>query len=105
MMEEKNIEIEKGNRMLYQKIRKIKLKNVFKSDKKVDISHQPEEEDILFSMNNTKGVSLPHVSNKFSTLNSTNSQLTCILEDRKTFVNKYFEELTVIRNNRKGCKT
>jgi len=43
-----------------------------------------------------KPLSLPPVSSNYS-MNTTKSELNNILNDRKTFVNKYFEELTKIR--------
>lgn len=48
-----------------------------------------------------KPLSLPPVGHHAS-MNSTKSELNTILSDRKTFVNKYFEELTKIRG--KGTK-
>jgi hypothetical protein len=51
--------------------------------------------------NTMKPLSLPQVSN-YHSLNSTKSELNTILSDRKTFVNKYFDELVKIRG--KGVK-
>jgi|JI10StandDraft_1071094.scaffolds.fasta_scaffold2490654_1 hypothetical protein len=51
--------------------------------------------------NTMKPLSLPQVGHHAS-MNSTKSELNTILSDRKTFVNKYFEELTKIRG--KGTK-
>lgn len=88
LIEEKNVDIERENRRLYEKLRRIKLKNAFQSENKLDaLDSVPEG---AFNTTSLKPLSLPQVSQGHS-LNSTKSELTNILSDRKTFVTKYFE--------------
>lgn len=75
------------------------MKNAFQSEEKLP-SIDNALDDANFG-NTMKPLSLPQVSHHFS-MNSTKSELNTILSDRKTFVNKYFEELGKIRG--KGAK-
>ncbi len=91
--------------MLYEKIRKIKLKNMFHSQKKIEPEYLGEQ----IGLNNnqfSKNYMLPQIndikksiktsttlSNKMLSMNSTKSHLNNILEDRTTFVEKYFTDL------------
>lgn len=47
-----------------------------------------------------KPLSLPQI--QANSMNSTKSELNCILSDRKTFVSKYFEDIN--KNSKKGVK-
>lgn len=96
-MEEKNTDIERENRRLYEKLRKIKLKNAFQSEQKLSMDVIPEVSN--FGSTLTKPLSLPPVDQSY--LRSTKSELNSILNDRKTFVNKYFDELSRIRGKAK----
>ena len=96
LLEEKNTDIEKENRRLYEKLRKIKMKNAFESEGKIDsMSAIPEE--TLFGNSVSKPLSLPQVVSNIYSPDSTKSKLNGILNDRKTFVSKYFEELAHLR--------
>lgn len=97
LLEEKNTDIERENRRLFEKLRRIKLKNAFQSETKLDIV-APLPEDTLFSNEAQKPCFLPQVNSHAHSLNTTKSELNSILTDRKTFVSKYFEELGHLRN-------
>lgn len=97
LLEEKNTDIERENRRLFEKIRKIKLKNALQSESKLEIV-APLPEETLFSNETSKPFSLPQVNSHAHSLNTTKSELNSILIDRKMFVSKYFEELGHLRN-------
>ena len=65
----------------------MKLKNLYQSDKQINHAEIPEE--YYYNNSVSKPLSLPQVAQQQS-FNSTKSELTSILTDRKTFVNKYF---------------
>ena len=63
------------------------MKNTYQSEDKLNPDSSPEPNDFGNTM---KPLSLPQVSSHYS-MNSTKSELNNILNDRKTFVSKYFE--------------
>ena len=99
LMEEKNTEIERENRRLYEKIRKIKIKNAYQSESNLEQGTEvPDQRGTSHNMSINRPIELPKVDNNHNSLGSTRSELKSILSDRKTFVSKYFEELASMRD-------
>ena len=97
--------------MLYEKIRKIKLKNMFQSEKKIEPESEDDSANIFEGL--SKHLVLPQIneikkshkssttiSNRMPSMSSTKSYLDSILEDRGNFIEKYFIDLTHKKNNK-----
>lgn len=96
--EERNTEIEKNNRMLYEKIRKIMLKGRSRSENKSSpmLPEMPQNKQMMLTFMKTS--ELPQLQ-PLSSRSKPKSSLNDILEHRSKYINGYFESINEAREN------